>query len=99
MEIPGGCCLPAQPEAEHDPVAALAGLDPHVLPGVVAADDRRGGAPGGGDGHGVVDAVAYQGPVSRGALGHSRVSFYHHFKQYLGLDLIDPRSNFSFYHL
>ena len=79
MEIPGGCSLPAQPKAEHDPVAALAGLHPHVLPCVVAADDRRGGAPGGGDGHRVVDAVAYQGPVSSGALGHraSCFSFYH----------------------
>ena len=65
---PGRCCLPSQAEAKHDLVAVLAGLDVHVLAGVVAADDGRGGASGGCDGHRVIETVANQRPVRRGAL-------------------------------
>ena len=55
---------------DDDVVTELRAGDVHVLPGVVAADDGRGGAPWGGDGHRVIDTVTHQGPIGRGALGY-----------------------------
>ena len=63
---PGGCCSGLEADVEDDLVAVVAGLHVHVLPGVVAADDGRGGAARGGHRHRVVNAVSYERAVTGG---------------------------------
>ena len=51
---------------DDDVVTELRAGDVHVLPGVVATDDGRGGAPGGGHGEGVVYTVTWGHGVTQG---------------------------------
>ena len=68
LDLPGPGGRLEEVHLEGDLVAPVAEGQVHVLAGVVAADDGRGGAAGGCDGHRVIETVANQRPVRRGAL-------------------------------
>ena len=57
-----GCASGTGVNVDVDLVAGVGGGDPHVLPGVVATDGGRHGAPGVADSQGVSGAVTQLGP-------------------------------------
>ena len=68
LPLPGGGGGPGV-NVDVDLVAGVGGGDPHVLPGVVATDGGRHGAPGIADSQGVSGAVTQLGPQQVGGGG------------------------------
>ena len=59
LDVPHPGVLVIHVHLDDDVVAELGAGDVHVLVGVVAADDGRGGAAGRGDGEGVINTVTW----------------------------------------
>ena len=68
LPLPGGASGPGV-DVDVDLVAGVGGGDPHMLPGVVATDGGRHGAPGVADSQGVCGAVTQLGPQQVGGGG------------------------------
>ena len=85
-----GCASGPGVDVDIDLVAGVGGRHPHVLPGVVATDGGRHGAPGVADSQGVCGAVTQRGPhkpcvwligccyrcIGGGGSQHHRVKIY-----------------------